>query len=362
MLGDFIHSYTHGRSSQITVLNNLPAGTPVVAMDAPGNLKEGLLCPRLFFAILSDNPGLLIGQNVISDSEDGLLFEVQEFEAPSQLAYFTYEIPDMELPQALKRAQSKIGRRYEHVLRSYPGDDFVDECLTGRDIQCLFGNRKEEAGQHWWTPLEVTAQYVLDNLIELIEQETSKAAPPDENFLERKAREAKNKILKQVSAGIKKVSLQALQKMTLPQLEHHAILLEGSQCILFTEGSIRFMTKANFCNMTPNTPIGGPAKGLPQGKADVESRLNARNRAVRRICREAISPGEWGNFNIILNNSEHFCRDCREGAPSCTQLPDKIIKSIDTILGIILPGWASMVKDIIFKYFDPTPGTHGQLD
>ena len=362
MLGDFIHAYTHGHSSPISNLCNLPAGTPVVAMDAPENLKAGQLSPRFFFAILSDKPGHLIGQNVISDSEEGVQFEVQEFEAPAQLTYFTYEIPDMELPQALKRAQSKIGHRYEHILRSYPGDDFVDECLTGRDIQCLFGNRKEEAGQHWWTPLEVTAKYVLDNLNELIEQEITKPVPPDENIFERKAREVKNKILKQVSAGIKNVSLQALQKMTLPQLEHHAILIEGSQCILFTEGSIRFMSKANFCNMTPNTPIGGPAKGLPQGKPDVESRLITRNRAVRRICREAISAGEWGDFNIILNNSEHFCRDCREGAPSCTQLPDKIINAINSILGIILPGWASWVIDIIWRYFDTDPGTHGQLD
>lgn len=362
MLGDFIHSYTHGRSSQITVLNNLPAGTPVVAMDTPETLESGLLCPQFFFAILSEKPGFLIGQKVVSDSEAHLLFEVQEFEAPAQLTYFTYEIPDMELPQALKRAQSKIGHRYEHILRSYPGDDFVDECLTGRDIQCLFGNRKEEAGQHWWTPLEVTAQYVLDNLIELIEQEIAKPAPADENFFDRQGRKAKNKTLSQLAAAIKKLSLQKLQEITLPQLEHHAILIEGSQSILFTEGSIRFMSKTNFCNMTPDTPIGGPAKGLPQGKADVESRLNTRNRAVQRLCRETTNAGEWGDFNIILNNSEHFCRDCRDGVPSCTQLPDKIINAINSLLGIILPGWASIIIDLIFRRINTKPGTHGRLD
>ena len=362
MLGDFIHAYTHGHSSPISNLSNLPAGTPVVAMDTPENLKEGQLCSRFFFALLSDTPGHLIGQNVISDSEEGVQFEVQEFEAPAQLTYFTYEIPDMKLPDALKRAQAKIGHRYEHILRSYPGDDFVDECLTGRDIQGIFGNRKEEAGQHWWTPLEVTAQYVLDNLIELIEQEIAKPAPTNENFLDRKARELKNKTLSLLPAAIKKVSLQKLQETTLPQLEHHAILIEGSQSILFTEGSIRFMSKTSFCNMTPDTPIGGPAKGLPQGKADVESRLNTRNRAVRRLCREATNAGEWGELNIILNNSEHFCRDCRNGVPSCTQLPDKIINAINSILGLILPGWASIVKDLIFTYFDTKPGTHGRLD
>ena len=120
------------------------------------------------------------------------------------------------------------------------------------------------------------------------------------------------------------------------------------------------MSKQEFCNTTPNTPIGGPAKGTPQDKHDVELRLLARNRAVRQLCRAGQGKGEWGDFNLILNNSEHFSRYCRSGEASCTQLRDKTITAVKTILSIILPGWLTLMLDVILAQLDLTPGKHAR--
>ena len=180
--------------------------------------------------------------------------------------------------------------------------------------------------------------------------------------MERIARKVNSEKLEKALNTIQKVTPEMLLNIPLPQLEHHAILIEGNQSILFSEGAVRHMTKMAFCNTTPNTPIGGPAKGTPQAKKDVEQRLLARNRAVRQLCHAGQGISKWGNFNFILNNSEHFSRYCRTGEASCTQLRDKTIAAVKAILGAILPGWLAMALNLIFDQFDLSPGKHATIN
>ncbi len=364
MLGHFITLYTSGHTTELQSreeLHQLPAGSPIVALSSPENLLTGTLGKEIFFAIVSDTPGHLIAQRVIEDAGESIRFEIQEFRAEEHLHYYTYVTEGNAPAEVLQRAKNRLQQCYPG-LRSYPGDDFVEECLTGLDIVDILAQQPEEIGQHWWTPLEVTPKEVLDDLQEAIQRELA-TTPTGGSFMEKARRKIVNKNLQDITDKIREVTPAVLMNITLPQLEHHAILIEGGQSVIFAGGTIRHMSKKSFCNITPNTPIGGPTKGSPQGKTEVNLRLIARNRAVRQLCREGVTPGEWGDFNILLNNSEHFCRYCRDGKPSCTQLTDKTISAVKAILGMILPGWLSVAIDIIIDKFFPTqPGEHATVN
>lgn len=364
MLGHFLTLYASGHTTKLQSqeeLHQLPAGSPIVALSSPESLLTGSLGKEILFAIVSDKPGHLIAQQVVADSEEGVEFEIQEFPAAEHLHYYTYETNRSTTAEVLQRAKSRLQQCY-HRLRSYPGDDFVEECLSGLDIVDILAQQPEEIGQHWWTPLEVTPKEVLDDLQEAIQRELA-TTPTGGSFMEIARRKIVNKKLQDITAKIREVTPAVLMNITLPQLEHHAILIEGGQSVIFAGGTIRHMSKKSFCNITPNTPIGGPAKGSPQGKTEIDLRLIARNRAIRQLCREGATPGEWGDFNLLLNNSEHFCRYCRNGKAYCTQLTDKTISALKAILGMILPGWLAVAIDIIIdKFFPPQPGEHAPMN
>lgn len=365
MLGHFITLYASGHTTELQSqeeLHQLPAGSPIVALSSPESLLTGELGKEILFSIVADTPGKIISQLVTSDTEEGVVFEIKETDIDARLRYFTYDVEPTNKQKALERAKSRLGNKVSGRLRSYPGDDFVEECLTGLDIVDILAQQPEEIGQHWWTPLEVTPKEVLDDLQEAIQRELE-TTPTGGSFIEKVRRKIVNEKLQNVMDKIREVTPDVLMNITLPQLEHHAILIEGGQTVLFTGGTIRHMTKKSFCNIAPNTPIGGPAKGTPQGKNEIESRLLARNRAIRQLCQEGATPGEWGDFNLLLNNSEHFCRYCRNGKAYCTQLTDKTISALKAILGMILPGWLAVAIDIIINKFFPTePGEHATIN
>ena len=364
MLGNFITLYQAGKATELHNLNalhQLPPGTPVVALSDPTNLLNGSLGKHVAYAIVSDTPGTLIMQQVMSDSEDGVIFQINEVRANSESRYFLHTTDNIDLSAVIQRAKKALGTRHTNILRSYPGDDFVYECMTGLNIFDIFAQGIEEIGQHWWTPLEVTPKQVLDDIQTAIRQKLANI-PEKETIMEKIARKVTSEKLEKTLDTIQKVTPEMLLNIPLPQLEHHALLIEGNQCILFSEGAVRHMTKQDFCNTTPNTPIGGPAKGTPQAKIDVELRLFARNRAVRQLCHAGQGISKWGNFNFILNNSEHFSRYCRTGEASCTQLRDKTIAAVKAILGVILPGWLAMALNLTLDLFDLSPGKHATIN
>lgn len=364
MLGAFIRAYKAGNISElqsIEILRSLPPGTPVVILQDPASIQSGGIGSQIAFAIVSATPGSLIMQRVESDSETGTVFHICEVIAEPTFHYFTCPSGTLTPEATLQRAQAQLGARYSNALRSFPGDDFVQECLTGLSIHDIIAQEADEIGQHWWTPLEVTPKQILDDLSEVITQKLADI-PEKETAWQATARKLAYKKLERTLNAIKNTAPEKLLNITLPQLEHHAILIEGAQCILFSGAGVRHMSKQDFCNTTPNTPIGGPAKGTPQDKHDVELRLLARNRAVRQLCRAGQGKGEWDDFNLILNNSEHFSRYCRSGEASCTQLRDKTITAVKTILSIILPGWLTLMLDVILAQLDLTPGKHASMN
>ncbi len=364
MFGDFIKLYRAGLVNELgnlEALRQLIPGSPVVALSEPEALQNGSLGRTMFFAITSDAPGMLIAQQVSGDTEEDVKFSVQEFPAEETLRYYTYQLAEVTPHEVLQRAKSRIGE-CSCDLRSYPGDDFVEECLTGLSVSEIYAQQPVEAGQHWWTPLDVTAKQILEELQDAIQQEVT-TTPDGESFIQKARRKVVNEQLKKVTDSIQNVAPDGLMNIPLSQLEHHAILIEGEQSVIFADGAIRHLPKRDFCNMTPNTPLGGPAKGTAQGKDESEQRLLARNRAIFKLCRDGIAPGEWGAFNLLLNNSEHFCRYCRNGKPSCTQLRDKSLIALKRILGMILPGWLAFGVDIVIeKFFPTTPGEHGSCN
>lgn len=364
MLGSFIQSYQEGKVSELKsyeCLHTLPPGTPVVMINEPECIKDGHVGSQISFAILSDTPNSLIMQEVVTDEGTDVIFQINEVEVLPQSHYFTFPTGDFSPDIVLQRAQAQLGRRYDNELRSYPGDDFVQECLHGLSIQAIYAQRIEEIGQHWWTPLEVTPKNLLDDLQEVIRRKLADI-PEKETIWQATSRKAAYKKLESVVDYINNVTPEMLLKISLPQLEHHAILIEGAQCIIFSGGAIRHITKKEFCNTSPNTPIGGPAKGSPQGKEDIGKRLLTRNMSVWQLCRAGQGRSEWKDFNLILNNSEHFCRYCRTGEATCTQLRDKTIVATKEILNILLPGWLSMVIDLTLAQLDLTPGTHATIN
>lgn len=364
MLGEFIQQFSLGKVTKlagVAALQELPGGSVVVALSDPEALQRGELGKEIFFAIVSATPGHLIAQRATEEADETIRFEVQEFPAEGHLHYYTYDAENPTPAEVLQRAKSRLQQSMQE-LRSYPGDDFVVECLTGLDRLDIFAQKEALIGQHWWTPLEMSPRQVLDDLQASIEQRLANR-PENETFFQRMRRKVADERLHILLKKIKSVTPRILLNLSTPQLEHHAILIEGGRCILFNTEGIRIVSRRSFCDTTPNTPVGGPAKGTPQGKEDYEARMVTRNRAVHRLCRASQHPDEVTRFNLIRNNSEHFCRECRNNEHACTQLRDKSIRMLEGVLSKLLPGWIAWpIRKILEDIFDLEPGEHAPMN
>lgn len=203
-----------------------------------------------------------------------------------------------------ERAARYVGNLYLN-LRSYPGDDFVHECIWGRSIseQC---ETDESIGQHWWTPLYYTA----NELVELASDALRTHLPP------------------------------VLPESLNPELlhfVHHGISIESGWLIHFAtsrvpenKNRIKLDTIATFCDITPQAEPGGP---LFYKRDTAFTREQTRNRAVWILFHEK----EWGKYNLIWNNCEHFCRMCKVGRKESRQVQKAVGKTLAFVGGVLIP-------------------------
>ena len=271
----------------------LTAGTPIVAVENIRNLQRFGLSTAIRFGIASHDARAICQECQCNDMHDPRFvittYPISKY-CPLGWSLYTIEYKGDKAynPKAVhKRAELSIGNIFLE-LRSYPGDDFVHECLFSHSIteRC---ETDSTIGQHWWTPLYYTA----NELLELAEDATG------------------IKMLKPLPDSINPELLHFI---------HHGIAIESNWVIHFAtcrvpekKNRVKLDTLATFCDITPQTEPGSP---LPYKMDTPESRALARNRAVWIYCHER----EWGRYHLIRNNCEHLSRMCKVGRKESRQV------------------------------------------
>ena len=316
MLGLIMNSFAGKGSTQLVKIphsekRSLEIGTLVIAVRAPGQLRENGLLAGLRFGITSDSNQVICQQCVCEDM-DAPRFEIRKYPLDDfcDSGWILFSLQKIEgtsggPEQWHHRATKELGTVYLD-LRSYPGDDFVAECVYG---ETSYNRRQDDSsmGQHWWTPL----YYTLSELQELVE-------------------DALNAKLPRIVPG--EINPEMLHFI------HHGITIEDGWVIHFAscrvpdnKNRVKLDTLETFCSITPYAEAGGP---LPYRKEDVVQRLMARNRAVWILFHEK----EWGKYNLIWNNCEHFSRMCKVGRRESRQVKLEIGKLVWTIGSIAAGG------------------------
>lgn len=308
MLGDFLKKIAAGEVQELSLseVKLLTPGTAVVLIKNPDDLLNGGLPSEMLFAIRDDtSPDYVICQYHPSlDEWNNPLFQIIRYDVAEMKGwrFFRYGDEINEAPsETLKRAKDRLGECNKH-LRSWVGDDFVDECITGYTIEEIFSQYHDCAGQHWWTPLQVSWGFIREQLEKALEN------APD--------KKERARIFKRLASLVS-------DEVKLPMVEHHGIVIERAEIIHFSELKIRWGRFDSFIETTPNSPFGGPAGGV-SAQSDVKERLATRNRAVWVWQCEALNPGYWGEYNLFTNNCEHFCRACWENRRISIQVVNKV--------------------------------------
>ncbi len=186
-------------------------------------------------------------------------------------------------------------------LCSYPGDDFVAECLSGLEAKELV-EKMPEVGQHWWTPLKMTL------------------------------REGLNWLGWKTPAGW----LPEAADVEVFDQTHHGIAIEGGQVIHFStrrvpddKNSIKADSLKEFRDIGDDSEnAGGPVKYKVETPAQ---RLDCRNRAVWVFCHAEA----WGGYDLATNNCEHFSRYCRVGRKESRQVIGATMEALSALMSLI---------------------------
>lgn len=376
MLGHFLKIYKKEAAPVWSAdeLKEQEPGTCVVALKAHEVLLAEGTSVEMQFGVWAGE-GKLIVQKSLTEEWKYATFFVDYMEADGDWKYVRYESPygDENKAETLKRAKERL-HKLSKELRSYPGDDFVDECLTGKETLQLMERFHTRVGQHWWTPLQLPASYILEqfkhalarrvekiNLEEQQEKKEEKKASLWGRFKTAVASTSENMYNNSVRKLYESVSKikEVPDSIKTPMLQHHGIMLEGEQVVHFSGSRIRTGSFRGFCETTPGTEVGGAATGEPQDAAEV--RLVTRNRALMIYCVDAIKRGHWGDFNLLTNNAEHFCRACRSDKRESIQVFNAAINAVGTILAL-LPGmgWVSSLLMMVLRR-KPKGGAHASL-
>lgn len=198
---------------------------------------------------------------------------------------YTLDTQDKYKPDSvLMAAQMREGICY-YCLRSYPGDDFVAECLTGLSHEEQV-EQESRTGQHWWTPLQMTLRQGL----------------------------------KWLGFDVPQGWLPDAADVQVFDQTHHGIAIEGDHVIHFStrrvpDGSnkIKADSLKEFRSIGDDDQSGSPVKYKEE---TAEQRLRSRNRAVWVFCHA----DSWGGYNLMENNCEHFSRYCRAGKKESRQV------------------------------------------
>ncbi len=305
LLGHFLHNLLENKPEPAAA-DTLQPGTAVVAVDNMQQLREtGLPC-SLRFGIVSKEQQIICQcciteSDTVPESPEFIIrkLDIQEF-AGSDGELYTCQVPgSLDAHEVQLKAAMRVGRSYYH-LRSYSGDDFVVECLTGLSALEL-AEQSPRVGQHWWTPLRMTLRQGM----------------------------------KWLGGGKYASLLPDSADVQVFDQTHHGIAIEGDQVIHFStrrvpdeSNKIKTDSLKEFRSIGDDTNSGSPVKYKEE---TAEIRLTSRNRAVWIFCHAHA----WGGYNLADNNCEHFSRYCRAGRKESRQVVAAAMELGGLILGSV---------------------------
>ena len=304
LLGYFLKQIGQTEPQAVTP-EELQPGSVVVAVANMQQLREiGLPCAIRFGIV--ENSQSVICRCPESESMEAPNFKVKrlsmaEFAGGGMTLYRCHVEGERSRMAVLLKAQmqANAGTR-SRKLCSYPGDDFVADCISNSPeaerVQQLGG-----MGQHWWTPLKMS----LKASLKWMGLESWSDKLPE------------------------KANLQVLD------LTHHGIAIEGEQVIHFSTRRVPDETNLIKTDSLPmfreigdETTAGSP---VHYDEETPEQRLLCRNRAVWVFFHS----DEWGTYCLARNNCEHFSRYCRIGKKESLQIKAVIMKALEVVLGMI---------------------------
>ena len=162
------------------------------------------------------------------------------------------------------------------------------------------------AGQHWCTSFKIEAKEVIRALVGL-----------------NKAEKIRNLLSKPIDF---------ISPDELLDTFHHGISIESGQVIHFStcrlpkgeRAQIKTDSREDFLSWGKDIGDGGPVKYKKETPAQ---RLVARHRAVWRFCHAQ----EWGKYDPLFNNCEHFSRFCRVGKKGSRQVATKSLEALASL-------------------------------
>lgn len=318
MLGHFLKEI---ELKGCTPARELQPGMAVVGIGNAKMLEEHGIPDTMQFAIVSDD-GSLIYQLCHGNDISTCRFIVQnssvsEFRKQYGELYIYHIEGGHASEQVLQQAKERMKKQLDAPLsgfRSYVGDDFVDECLTGSEILGQI-QRDAAAGQHWKVPLKIDVELVARQL---------QAHPKLRRIL-------KSKLLNQ----------------TVHEGTHHGIALEAGQMLHFS--TCRTPDDSNHLKLDPQaifhviSHTGQKGQPVSYKGESAEIRLVSRNRAIWWLFHAKA----WGKYCIFSNNCEHFSRYCREGEKGSIQVTKAFVQFIISVAPIAIPYLGSI------KYLTP---------
>ena len=343
LLGYYIQDVTLNGARPLNTEAVTP-GQPVVAVRGMEQLCTQGLPDKLRFGIAT-GAGTVICQRPTENSNlENPAFCVEELTLSKFLSdgaeLYACGKPGAGGAAALERAHNRLGEQNDS-LRSYPGDDFVQECLSG-ETMAAFVERDTRMGHEWVTPFVIHIKEVIENLSQVTDllgfsKFTDLLSSGDED--EDKEQTGKLQAVANIP-GIRNISMpeiisnttevftNELKSIELLDQQHHGIAIENRQMIHFSScrlprdiAQIKIDSVEDFMKWRAESCEGGQ---VMEAEVSVETRLNTRNRAVWVFCTSEF----WGKYNIITNNCEDFTRFCREGRKGSRQVRNKILACI----------------------------------
>lgn len=308
MLGHFLKDI---ELNGYTPALELRPGMAVVGIKDAQSLEAYGMTDTMKFAIVADDDTLIF-QLCIGTKIEKCKFCIQ---ALSTVAFkkeygelYVYhmrgELPADQVLKEAKRRLTNYGDSRLESLRSYTGDDFVDECLLGHDIIDMV-HGEPAAGQHWDVPLNIDVALIAQQL---------QAHPNLQRILQ-------NQILNQ----------------TVHEGTHHGIALEAGQMLHFS--TCRTPDGVNRLKLDPQAIFHGISHTARKGSSlsysteSAEDRLRSRNRAIWWL----FHADKWGKYCLFTNNCEHFSRYCREGKKESKQVTWAVVQFIISVAPAAIP-------------------------
>lgn len=343
LLGHYIQDITLNGARPLSTEDVTP-GRPVVAVRGMEQLCTQGLPDVLRFGIAT-GAGTVICQRPAENSNlENPAFCVEELPLSKFLSdgaeLYACGKPGAGGAAVLERAHNRLGEQRD-TLRSYPGDDFVQECLSG-ETMVAFVERDTRMGHEWVTPFVIRVKEVIENLSQVanllgFSKFTDFLSSNDEDedkeqtgMLQAVANMPgiRNLSMPELISKTTEVLADELKSIELLEQQHHGIAIENRQMIHFSScrlprdiAQIKTDSAEDFMKWRAESCEGGQVK---EDEVSVETRLNTRNRAVWVFCTSEF----WGKYNIITNNCEDFTRFCREGKKGSRQVRNKVLACI----------------------------------